>query len=236
MTSFVPTVKGNKDARFELIASIHKVANVIKWKELLPNGEDSEDLVKQLAISCPLQKIRTTAPPPNPDIDRKINLICKEAQVLYEAEMHSIRRNLSKQSYKAIRELKEPRGSGHIRISVSDKGGDFVVITQQLDKQIALRGLANRNMYELATVSEFNSFCKEIKIIWETVKKRSSVNDELAKRLSINHPVCRVIYFLLKTHKIDAANINTNDLSAFKVRPIVSAVGGPAEGTSWFLS
>ncbi|EYB88370.1 hypothetical protein Y032_0248g83 [Ancylostoma ceylanicum] len=49
-------------------------------------------------------------------------------------------------------------------------------------------------------------------------------------------PVCPVLYLLIKTHKLSASDLASTDPSVYKVRPIISCVGGPTDRISWFLN
>ncbi|EYC41153.1 hypothetical protein Y032_0580g254 [Ancylostoma ceylanicum] len=49
-------------------------------------------------------------------------------------------------------------------------------------------------------------------------------------------PVCPVLYLLIKTHKLSADDLVSTDPSVYKVRPIISGVGGPSDRISWFLN
>lgn len=49
-------------------------------------------------------------------------------------------------------------------------------------------------------------------------------------------PICPVLYVLIKTHNLPPEGATTDDPRTFKVRPIISGVGGPTDRISWLLN
>lgn len=57
----------------------------------------------------------------------------------------------------------------------------------------------------------------------------------LDKSLTNKHPACPVMYFLLKTYKLDAGTLHLMSPTNYEVRPIVSECDGPMDRIFWFL-
>ena len=120
-------------------------------------------------------------------------------------------------------------------MTVSDKGGEFVVMSQQLDRSIVQLHLSDESVYEVTDSKSYRKCVDLINGTWLTVGKRCNINDSLIKRLSSTHPSPPVIYTLVKAHKITQDKLSSSDPSTIKVRPIISACGGPADKISWLL-
>ena len=120
-----------------------------------------------------------------------------------------------------------------VRISVSDKGGEFVVMDSNLDNQLMEKHLGNETLYQksddLTRKAE-----EEINEVWEYVAKKKNVNERSIARLKTSHSVCPVIYLLTKTHKFSDKKPSSNP-DNIKVRPIISGCGGPADKVTWLI-
>ena len=55
-------------------------------------------------------------------------------------------------------------------------------------------------------------------------------------RLKLEHPACPVFYHMIKTHKLVSHEYQSMSPEVYKIRPIVSCVGGPTDRLSWFLT
>ena len=120
-----------------------------------------------------------------------------------------------------------------VRISVSDKGGEFVVMNNKLGNQLMGKHLGNESLYEPTT--DLTQQAKdEINEVWEYAAKKNDIKERTIARLTTTHSQCPVIYLLTKTHKFHY-NVPTSDPDAIKVRPIISACGGPADKISWLI-
>ncbi|EYC34644.1 hypothetical protein Y032_0001g72 [Ancylostoma ceylanicum] len=135
---------------------------------------------------------------------------------------------------KAIRELVD---SAKIRLSISDKGGEFVVIPRKLDKAITKLHLRDDSLYRPSSVEEFMSQHRRLNREWTRIAKSARLPSSGVSRLKIELPTCAVLYLLIKTHKLCSYDdVASNDPSTFEARPIVSCVGGPTDRLAWFLN
>jgi hypothetical protein len=122
-----------------------------------------------------------------------------------------------------------------VRISVSDKGGEFVLMSGTMDNMLMEKHLSNDVLYRpcknLTQISE-----NEINEVWEYVGKKNNLNERAIQRLKTTHSQCPVIYLLTKTHKFPDNVPSTNlVLDDIKVRPIITGCGGPADKVSWLI-
>ena len=73
--------------------------------------------------------------------------------------------------------------------------------------------------------------------VWMNIGKAAGFDERFLCRLKLDSPNCPVFYSLIKTHKLSPID-DTRSMTAekFKIRPIVSCVGGPTDRISWFLN
>ena len=141
--------------------------------------------------------------------------------------------NLTQRQSRALSELVKMKRNRQLRISVSDKGGEFVVMNSNLDNQLMEKHLGNESLYE-RTTDLTQQAENEINEVWEYVAKKNQMKERTIARLKTFHSQCPVIYLLTKTHKFPH-NIKTSDPDVIKVRPIISGCGGPADKISWLI-
>ncbi|EYC25300.1 hypothetical protein Y032_0012g1812 [Ancylostoma ceylanicum] len=126
--------------------------------------------------------------------------------------------------------------NGTIRLSVSDKGGEFVVMPQVLDREITELHLQDSTLYCRVTEKDFHNQCKRLNDVWTTIGKSCCLDERFLSRLEIDTPTCPVFYSLIKTHKLAPHDLRSMSADTYKIRPIISCVGGPADRISWFLN
>ncbi|EYB97637.1 hypothetical protein Y032_0139g2134 [Ancylostoma ceylanicum] len=125
---------------------------------------------------------------------------------------------------------------GMIRLSVSDKGGEFVVMPQPLDREITELHLSDPTVYRCTTQSEFVSQYRRLNHVWMMTGKAAGLSEVLLSGLKIENPNCPVFYSLIKTHKLSIRDLKPLPVTEYKIRFIASCVGGPTKRISWFLN
>ena len=136
-----------------------------------------------------------------------------------------------------MKHLRELVGSEQIRLSISDKGGEFVVIPHQLDIAITENHLRDMSIYRPSSRAEFQKQFRSLNREWIKTAKAAHFSRDMTARLKIDLPACPVLYVLIKTHKLQSsADLDSSDPTTFKVRPIISNVGGPTDRVGWFLN
>ena len=63
-----------------------------------------------------------------------------------------------------------------------------------------------------------------------------NIEKRYAELLTNSHPSCPVIYFKIKTHKLDPEKLKEEDPTIMKVRPVISSCDGPTDCVSWLLT
>ena len=68
------------------------------------------------------------------------------------------------------------------------------------------------------------------------IGKEAGLNERFLSRLKLDNPTCPVFYSLVKTHKLSSSDMQSTSAAPYKIRPIISCVGGPTDRISWFLN
>ena len=156
--------------------------------------------------------------------------------VLNENKSIRVTSNLTHAQWQGFKEIRDLTANGCLRISVSDKGGEFVVLPQTLDREITEHHLSDSSVYRHATEKEFISQFRRLNHVWMMIGKEAGLNERFLSRLKLEHPTCPVFYSLVKTHKLPESDMQSVSATSYKIRPIVSCVGGPTDRISWFLN
>ncbi|EYC22539.1 hypothetical protein Y032_0017g3411 [Ancylostoma ceylanicum] len=195
-------------------------------------GTMSRRVLPPIPFPCSFYK----EPDPCPDVDIKFRILSSGILSVLTQNKRRCQSNLTYDQWQGFREIREMISAGMIRLSVSDKGGEFVVIPQELDREITELHLTDTTIYQRTTQNEFHSQCKRLNHIWTTIGKAAGLSERFLSRLKIDNPNCPVFYSMIKTHKLSVTNITSMTASDYKIRPIVSCVGGPTDRISWFLN
>ncbi|EYB99906.1 hypothetical protein Y032_0119g833 [Ancylostoma ceylanicum] len=84
--------------------------------------------------------------------------------------------NLTKEQWQGFRGIRELTSNGEIRLSVSDKGREFVVMPQTLDREITEHHLADSTLYRRTTEKDFLQQGKRLNHVWMTVGEEAGLN------------------------------------------------------------
>ena len=169
--------------------------------------------------------------------------------------------NLSPTEAIGLKTLKSKRSELHI--SVSDKGGEFVVMRSSDQKQLTTHHVTtNTGVYKylpptrkqdgvlkpIARPTDI-SFHRQIKstvnmledkcnTLWTKICERRNLGPEMCEFYKTHNTQLPTLYVLIKTHKFNVAEIgdSTNLTSICKVRPIVSCCGSPTEKLAWLCT
>lgn len=110
-----------------------------------------------------------------------------------------------------------------------------MILPQHLDRSITRHHLQDTSVYSRSTPEEFTKQCRSLNRKWSDIAKTAELPRSLITRLRCEHPVCPVLYVLIKTHKLPQGG-HPIDPTQYKVRPIISSIGGPADRISWLLN
>ena len=175
-------------------------------------------------------------PEPVRDVDIKFKILLTGVLTAYTHHKRYTHSNLTREQWQGFAEVREMTKNGAIRLSVSDKGGEFVVMPQVLDRKITEAHLQDTTLYCPVTESDFHNQCRRLNDIWMSIGKSSGLDEKFLSRLKIDTPTCPVFYSLIKTHKLTPDDLHSMTVDTYKIRPIISCVGGPADRISWFLN
>ncbi|VDM64441.1 unnamed protein product [Angiostrongylus costaricensis] len=151
----------------------------------------------------------------------------------YRAKRHSS--SLTLVQKRGMREVRELIRLKTIRLSVSDKGGEFVVIPYQLDVEVTKKHLEDASLYHPSSEKEFKRKYRKLNHEWAKMARAAGSKPSVISQLKVALPT--VLYLLIKTHKlVSSDDLASNDPSLFKVRPIISRVDGPTDRITWFLT
>ena len=150
-----------------------------------------------------------------------------------------------------------------ISFSVSDKGGAFVVMNKDSQRQLTEyyhRSSTDVSKYVEPTRVNQGGICPVINPtvvsykrqiepltvklqekcnnLWKTICKRCNLDDFVTRAFMSSNTQLPVMYILLKTHTFDVCQIiNATDINQIcKVRPIVSCVSSPMEKLAWLCT
>ncbi|KAK6732228.1 hypothetical protein RB195_016547 [Necator americanus] len=135
-----------------------------------------------------------------------------------------------------LREIRELSTRGEIKVTISDKGGEFVVISRELDMAITRKHLDDATLYHSSSHEEFIKQSRRLNRVWVEIGKAAGLHKTMITKLKYELPTCPVLYLLIKTHKLSSFAFLSEDPDVFKVRPIISNVGGPTDRISWLLN
>uniref|UniRef100_A0A7I4Z1G1 Reverse transcriptase domain-containing protein n=1 Tax=Haemonchus contortus TaxID=6289 RepID=A0A7I4Z1G1_HAECO len=187
------------------------------------------------AIPFPSQYFRPQDP--NPTVDMKFRL---SATSVYEILRRNIHRrstsNLTASQKRGLNELIDLVNSKTIKISVSDKGGEFVVMPRSLDIAITESHLQDLSLYRPSSENEYKRQYRRLNRVWSDIARNADLPKTVSTRLRCDLPVCPVLYVLVKTHKLAPNSLSSLNPMDFKVRPIISSVGGPTDRIPWLLN
>jgi hypothetical protein len=159
--------------------------------------------------------------------DEALDAYCSTIQINVRAfqPVPNKKKNIDKNSHKAIQELKRMVDERKIRIVPADKGGAVVVQDFEDYKTEALRQLNDPVTYERLSADPSKDIAERSNELLEELKSKACVDNNTYNwaHLDTNCIKCHTFYHLPKVHKR-----RDNPPG----RPIVSGIGGPTEKLS----
>ena len=147
--------------------------------------------------------------------------------------------------------------------SVSDKGGEFVILPIQSQKDLTNHHLSNtggvykfegptrkyQGCYRSITNPTDVTYKRQISALtdrlefkcnnlWQQIFSRRSLNSKMNRAFKVSNTQLPAMYVLVKTHKFDVNVIcSLSDIvDKCKVRPIVSCCSSPTEKLAWLCT
>uniref|UniRef100_A0A158PA40 Fibroblast growth factor n=1 Tax=Angiostrongylus cantonensis TaxID=6313 RepID=A0A158PA40_ANGCA len=113
-----------------------------------------------------------------------------------------------------MREVRELIRLKSIRLSVSDKDGDFVVIPHQLDVETRKNHLEDDSLYGTPSEKDFKSIYRKLNHEWVKMVKNAGLKLSVSSQLKVYLPTFSVLYLLIKTHMlVSSDNLASTDPS-----------------------
>ncbi|VDO88169.1 unnamed protein product [Heligmosomoides polygyrus] len=144
--------------------------------------------------------------------------------------------NLSTDQQQGLREIRSLSLSGAIKIGISDKGGEFAVLSQEHDRAITRLHLQDASVYSRSSPEEFRRQYRRLNRKWVEVSRSANLPKGMITRLRCDHHRMSSALYANKDAQAPPDRVTAGDPSVFKVRPIISNVGGPTDPIAWFLN
>ncbi|XGW09626.1 hypothetical protein V3C99_011701 [Haemonchus contortus] len=221
----------------KILCSLHELQDRLRYRAKVDGGASATTNAKA-ALKVPFPQVYFKQQEPDIASDISFQIFADEIfKVFSRFQKQRLSPNISRTQAEGIRELQGLVKSHTIRLSVIDKGGEFVVISNQIDRAITERHLEDSSLYQPCSIEEFQAQFRRLNRQWMAIAKSASLDSNLIARLKLESPRCPVLYPLIKTHKFSPAdNVASITPSSVKVRPIISCVGGPTDRIAWFLN
>ncbi|KAK6751606.1 hypothetical protein RB195_003179 [Necator americanus] len=167
-------------------------------------------------------------PEPNPTVDNNFRVFATSVYSVLECfSRKHVNFNLTVAQRRGLCEIRNLTTAGEIKVSVSDKGGEFVVLSRELDKAITRQHLEDDSLYVPSSANEFRKQYRRLNRVWVETAGTAGLPKNFITRLKNDLPACPVLYTLIKTHKLSENGLTSNDPRHFKVRSIISGIGAP---------
>lgn len=116
---------------------------------------------------------------PNPAVDTKFRIFATSLLTVLRRSAGqsylSRASNLTAAERNGLREIRELAKSGAIRVTVSDKGGEFVVLPQELDRAITRLHLQDNTIYASSSREEFGKQYRRLNRKWTEIAKSANL-------------------------------------------------------------
>ncbi|EYC09832.1 hypothetical protein Y032_0059g3073 [Ancylostoma ceylanicum] len=85
--------------------------------------------------------------------------------------------NMTREQWQGLRQLREMTDNGSIRVTVSDKGGEFVIIPQAPDREITDLHLRDATINRQTDEKEFMAQCRRLNDVWALMTKSAGIDE-----------------------------------------------------------
>ena len=149
------------------------------------NSRDEQNAVstRRLMPAIPFPNTFYKEPQPVIDVDTKFRILSAGVLNAYSRIARRQRMNLNRSQWLGFKELRELTSNGIVRVSVSDKGGEFVVLSQDLDREITELHLSDATLYRRVSERDYHSQCKRLNHVWVEVGKAAGLDERFISRL-----------------------------------------------------
>ncbi|EYB83018.1 hypothetical protein Y032_0345g3120 [Ancylostoma ceylanicum] len=236
--SFAPVQSIGPRFSRKIVGSLQYVHDRLRYRAREEqHGRDYQRVSETAFPAMPFPRTLFKPQDPCPLVDTKFRVFATSLfSILSRYSNKRAPSNLTPTQRLGLREIRDLCARGEIKISVSDKGGEFVVISRELDMAITEHHLEDATVYRPSSPEEFRKQYRHLNKVWVETARAAGLAQHIIARLKIDLPSCPVLYTLIKTHKLPANGFNNRDPRDFKVRPIISCNGGPTDRISWLLN
>ncbi|KAK6740943.1 hypothetical protein RB195_009036 [Necator americanus] len=236
--SFAPVQSISPEVSRKVVGSLQLVHDRLRLRAKEEERRQENRIAEQVSLpSIPFPRMMYKPPEPNPTVDNKFRVFATSVySVLERFSRKHVNFNLTVAQRRGLREIRNLITAGEIKVSVSDKGGEFVVLSRELDKAITRQHLEDDSLYVPSSANEFRKQYRRLNRVWVETAGTAGLPKNFITRLKNDLPACPVLYTLIKTHKLSENGLTSNDPRDFKVRPIISGIGGPTDRISWLLN
>ena len=257
---FALTPKVDENMMDSVRAAIAACAYRLRWISFMGQTSSCPTLLQHLKQQdCPFQRT-FVQPPPTYNVEIEDSLKQLNNFILKLLSKVKVKFNSTHDQAVGFKLLKSKKSQLHI--SVSDKGGEFVVMNTDQHKALTEHHLTSPDVYQYVpptrrtggTVKNIKkpteaSFSRQIKSkvenlettcneLWASICQKRGFNSQIEDFFKSHNTRLPTMYVQIKTHKFDVGEITpTSDLKNIcKVRPIVSCCGSPTEKMAWIVT
>ena len=187
--SFVQNVNGIVFRK--IVGGLHKVRDQLRIRaRIAENTRNNALMSRRLVPNIPFPNTFYKEPQPVREVDVKFRILSAGILSAYSEAKRLKRWNLTRAQWLGFKEICDMTANGTVRVSVSDKGGEFVVIPRQLDSEITNLHLNDTTVYRRINEKDFHAQCKRLNHVWMTVGKAAGLDDRFLSRLKLDNPSC----------------------------------------------
>ncbi|EYC44641.1 hypothetical protein Y032_0455g1767 [Ancylostoma ceylanicum] len=148
----------------ELLNSVrcgfYKFAYQARWRENSP--PTVMERITSFTTSIPFPRAPVSTPKPAPSLEPALASLQLNIMQAYARQSKAkLGSNLTERERRGLKKLLRPLKE--LRYSISDEGGDFVVLPQTLDKKISRGDLSDTTMYERSSLRAFDKVSSDLK-------------------------------------------------------------------------
>ncbi|EYC39092.1 hypothetical protein Y032_0677g1444 [Ancylostoma ceylanicum] len=155
--SFAPTQNIDAMTYRKVVGSLHRFRDLLRIRTRRDNGTTPNAFSRRTLPNIPFPFSFYKEPEPCLEADVKFRILASGVLNILNENRKTRQSNLTKEQWQGFKEIRELTSSGEIRHSVSDKGGEFVVMPKTLDRDITEHHLADSTLYRRTTETFFSS-------------------------------------------------------------------------------
>ena len=212
-------------------AEIASCAYKLRWMTFMDNTASCPTALQHLKrTGCPFQRPFTSAPPTF-NVETEDALKQLHNFILRQISHAKLKFNLSNSQAAGSKSLKERKAELHI--SVSDKGGEFVVMNRNSHKDLTTNHITSTGVYKFVPPTrKYQGQLREVKkptettysrqisemvsnlesqanSLWSSICKKRGIRGHMLEFFKAHNTRLPTMYVLLKTHKFETAEITS---------------------------